>query len=274
MNRYNGTQKAKLSMVLALALAAMIPFAAFAETTTAATTPTTDTTASATSPAQQRNFGGNGHARGNNYSLDTSTLTDEQKTAYDKAVTLYEQIEDAVLLDLVSANVVTQADVDSYTALRTAEKSLSDIDQSVWTAAQYKAYYEAVQKTGDERKTALQALADAGQLTQAQADALSAENQTDLWATISQNSSTNTAIQTALTTLRQAMQTLRSTLREAGISGVANGEQPGGFDNNAQNGMPSQNGFPEQANGQNNSGQQNRTMPNGPQSNQQQGGHI
>jgi len=259
----NNKQRAKRGALLALVLALMIPFSVFAETATA-TTASATASANTTTAAQTPDFGDNSHMRGGNSFLDTSSLTDEQKATYNKALTLYEQVEDAVLADLVTAKVVSQANVDQYTALRTAEKSVSDIDQSNWTAAQYKAYYEANEKTGDERTAAFKALVDAGQLNQAQADALSADKQTDLWASISQNSSTNSDIQTAMNTMRQARQTLNSTLREAGISSMMQGEQPRGLGNNAESGMPRQSGFSNQMPNQNNpgNGQQNGMMPN------------
>jgi hypothetical protein len=87
-------------------------------------------------------------------------------------VALYEQVEDSVLADLVTASVVAQSDVIP-TSPSARAASLAGLDQSAWTADQYKAFYEANAKTGDERTAAMQALADAGQLTQAQADALS-----------------------------------------------------------------------------------------------------
>jgi hypothetical protein len=267
MFRNNGIPKAGKGLILlALVLAAIIPFSALATTATDSTSSTTDATTQATAP-QQAGFGGNGGGPGgnggnggmqgfnngvNSNSADI-TLTDDQQATYDKAVTLYEQIEDAVLADLVSAGVVSQADVDSYTALRQAEKSMDELDQSTWTAAQYKAYYEATAKTGDERKAALQALADAGQLTQAQADAMSAENQTDLWSTISRNASTNSDIQTAMNTMQQARQTLNATLKEAGIQGTmtdnnlfgnmggGNGMMPGNGRNASEGGNGMQN---------------------------------
>lgn len=246
------------SMILALALAAMVPFAAFAETATGAAT-----TADASAPKQQQRFEGNGRMRGGDFGamLDVSTLTEEQKAVYDKAVTLYEQVEDAVLADLVTASVVTQADVDTYQANRTAEKALTAIDQSAWTAEQYKAYYEATQKTGDERTAALQALVDAGQLTQAQADAENSDHQSSLWDSILQNATTNTAIQTALGTMRQARQTLGKTLRDAGISGLGMGM----FGGRGRDGAFGQNNAPGQG------CEQNRDMDGGNRPNGQQG---
>jgi hypothetical protein len=104
-----------------------------------------------------------------------------------------------------------------------------DFDPSGWTAQQYKAYYEANAKTGDERKAAMQALVEAGQLTQVQADALCAQAQGNLWATIQKNAGTNSAIQTALSTMRQAQRTLSSTLKKAGITDLSKGLIPGSF---------------------------------------------
>ncbi len=237
MLRKHFTRKAKRGVTLvAVTMAVMIPFAAFAQTTTEAAV-TADTTTQATTPG--RNMGG---MSGNNGSfsmgtVDTSTLTDEQKTVYEQALTLYEGVEDQVLADLVAASVITQADVDTYTALRAAEKTVTDLDQSAWTAAQYKAYYEANAKTGDERKQAMQVLADAGQLTQEQADALGAQGENDLWNTISANAGTNSAIQQALSTIQQARGTLQETLHNADIytSGFGGG-MGGGMGGNNQNG--------------------------------------
>ena len=59
---------------------------------------------------------------------------------------------------------------------------------------------------------------DAGQLTQAQADAISAQGQQTLWQTINQNATTNKTIQSAQNTLQQAKQTMNETLSEAGIT--------------------------------------------------------
>lgn len=249
---------------MAVALAAMIPFAAYAQTNT------TGSPAGASSPnaafAQRSGKGGNdaragGGAMFGNDAVDTSALTEEQKTVYDQATALYEEIEDQVLSDLVSAGVVTQTDVDDYTALRASEKSLTSLDMSAWTAEQYKAYYEAVQETGEERKAAMQALADAGQITQAQADALSAQGQGNLWSTISQNASTNSAIQTAMSTMRQAYATYRETLNASDIpfAGKDNmrGNMQGQFGSNRQTEQPSM------PNGQSgtNSGSQQSSVP-------------
>ncbi len=217
----------KGAVFFAVALAAVIPFAALAETT-AQGAATADVTAGATVRAMMPNRGDHGAAY-DNYIVDTSSLTEEQKAAYARALALYEQVEDAVLSDLATAGVVAQADVDSYIALRAAEKSKVDFNSSSWTAQQYKAYYEANAKTGDERKAAMQALVEAGQLTQDQADALSAQGQGSLWATIQKNAETNSAIQIALSTMRQAQRTLSSTLKEAGITGLRKGFMPGGM---------------------------------------------
>jgi hypothetical protein len=225
--------------LLVLTLAVAIPFAVLAETAA-------QTTATAGMPStgaqvntgmgmfgRMMGHGGTGFGMGGygmgGYGIDTSSLTEQQKTAYDSAVALYEQVEDSVLNDLVNANVVAQADVDTYHALRTAQKSLAELDQSAWTAEQYKAYYEANAKTGDDRKAAMQALADAGQLTQSQADAMSAQGQSDLWTKIMQNAGTNSVIQTAVSTLRQARQTLNKTLNDAGITVKGNGGMGFGF---------------------------------------------
>jgi len=215
----------KGAALLAIALAAVIPFTGLAETVAQETAPAAST-AVATVRAAAPGRGGHGFAYGS-FSLDMSALTEEQKSAYTSAVSLYEQVEDAVLSDLAAAGVVAQSDVDSYIALRTAEKSIASLDQSSWTAQQYKAYYEANAKTGDERKAAMQALVEAGQLTQAQADALSAQGQSCLWAAIQKNAGTNSVIQTALSTMQQAQRTLSSTLKEAGITGMGKGLMPG-----------------------------------------------
>jgi len=255
MNNQNTNKRMKWgAALLALVLAVAIPVLAVAEAATQepaaasdTTTATADTTTGTTMQGRMFGRGGNGYGMGG-YGLNTSSLTDEQKAAYDSALALYEQVEDKVLADLVTGGVVAQADVDTYTAQRTAQKSLNEIDQSSWTADQYKAFYEANAKTDDERKTAMQALADAGQLTQAQADALSAQDGSDLWTTIAQNSSTNSAIQAAITTMQQARQTMNSTLHTAGIEGMGMGKGMfGGFcmdgkgfgqtDNQNQNGM-------------------------------------
>jgi hypothetical protein len=241
MNWADRGMKKRVALI-AMALAVAIPFAVMAEAanqTTAATGMPSTASAVSTGVGMGGMHGrsGNGFGMGAdslgacglyNYA-DTSEFTDAQKTAYDGALNLYGQVEDAVLNDLVIANVLSQADVDTYHALQTAQKSLADLDRTAWTADQYKAYYEANAKTGDDRKTAMQALADAGQLTQNQADALSAQGQSDLWTKIAQNASTNSAIQTAVSTLQQARQTMNKTLNDAGISVKDNGGMNFGF---------------------------------------------
>ncbi len=222
MIKENNHQKMKRgAALLTLVLAAMIPLASMAESATEAT-PAAGSNTNTAVAAKMNGRGGMGRFLGG-FDLDASGLTDEQKAAYDSALTLYEQVEDAVLKDLVTANIVTQSDVDEYIALRTAQKSLGELVKTSWTAEQYKAFYEANAKTGGERKAAMQALSDAGQLTQDQADALSAQGETGLWAKIAQNATTNSAIQTAIGTMRQALATLTGTLRDAGIEGMFNG---------------------------------------------------
>lgn len=229
--------------LIALVLAVSIPFVVLAETTGQTTATSAMPLTSMAARGRMNNRSGNGYGMGsygmgNNFmgscafgyfGVDTTSLTDEQKNAYDSAVALYEQVEDAVLSDLVTANVLAQADVDAYHAQRTAQKSLAGLDQTGWTAGQYKAFYEANVKTGDDRKAAMQALTDAGQLTQAQADALSAQGQSDLWTKIARNANTNSAIQTAIAILGQARKTLNNSLRSAGIAFRGNGVMNGGF---------------------------------------------
>jgi hypothetical protein len=248
MSKENNHQKRlkRGTALLTLALVAALPFASMAESTTQAPQ-AADGKANVAIAAKLNGRGGMGRFPGI-MNVDTSKLTDEQKATYESALSLYEQVEDAVLKDLVTANVVTQADVDAYAALRTAQKSLSELDQTNWTPDQYKAFYEANTKTGDERKAAMQALADAGQLTQDQANALSAQGGTGLWAKIAQNANTNSAIQTAVGTMRQALAKFVSTLRDAGIQGMGKGVMFGGFKDGAmkfgqnveKNGMPMQ----------------------------------
>ena len=144
--------------------------------------------------------------------------------------------------------------MDAYQALRANEEALAGLDQSGWTAEQYKAYYEATQLSGDERKAAMQALADAGQLTQAQADALAAQGEGNLWRTLMQNQSTNSDIQKALRTLEQARQTLNQTLRDADISGLAAEDQLGGL---GRGGMGAMGGQQPNGGTGNNSGMNN-----------------
>jgi hypothetical protein len=144
-------------------------------------------------------------------------LTDEQKAVYDKALALYREIEDAVLADLVAAGSVTQADVDAYKLMRDAAAELKALDTSAWTAKQLKAYYEALQLTGDARKAAMQALADAGQISQAVANALSGDQATNLWQTLQKSKGRDAAVKTALNTLAMARDAFVKTLRDAGI---------------------------------------------------------
>lgn len=228
VNENNNQKMKRVPVLLGLVLAISIPFTSLAETSPQALATTADTTTSATVHVQSLSRGSSGRMIGD-YNVDTSSLTDEQKTAYESALALYEQVEDAVLSDLMAASIVAQADVDAYTALRAAQKSLSDLDQAAWSAEQYKAFYEANTKTGDKRKAAMQALADAGQLTQAQADALSAQGQSDLWTKVAQNASTNSIIKTAISTMQQARQKFTSSLRDAGITGVGKGGMFGSF---------------------------------------------
>ena len=228
MKKESGNKSLKRRVVLlALVLAVAIPIAALTETATQTTTADTANTATAVYGRMSGRGGMGGYGRGGMclgcYGVDTSSFTEEQKTAYDSAVALYEQVEDSVLADLVTGGVVAQTDVERYIAQRAAQKSLDELDQSAWTAEQYKAFYEANTKTGDDRKAAMQALADAGQLTQAQANALSSLGQGDLWAKIIENADTNSTIQTAISTLRQARQTMNKSFSDAGITTMGKG---------------------------------------------------
>ena len=233
MNRYNHQKIMKRgTAIAALALAAILPLSSMAESAAQTTPAAAEGSTNAAVEARVPGRGGLGRFSGA-MRVDASQLTQEQKAAYDSAIALYEQVEDAVLSDLAAANIVTQADVDAYVKLRAAQKSLDEMDQTIWTAQQYKAYYEANAKTGDERKAAMQALADAGQLTRDQADALGVQGETGLWAKIIQNANTNSAIQTAVSTMRQALATLNSTLRDAGIEGVGKGMMFEGIQNGA-----------------------------------------
>ncbi len=237
-------------LLLVLTLAAMVPLVGLAQAGASAA----DATSSATTPQnapQAPQSGGQGSTGGGGAkrisALDLSTLTEAQRATYDSALTLYRQIEDAVLADLVAAGVVAQTDVDAYVTMRDASGSLGELDMTAWTAAQYKAYYEALQKTGDDRTAALNALVAAGQLTQAQANAINGANANDLWKNLAKNARTNSAIKTALGTLQQAEQTLRKTLRDAGINGLALGDaigslRPVGRGNGGPNAPGGQNG--------------------------------
>lgn len=244
------------ALLLALTLAAMLPLMALAEAAT-------DTAAAdATGAATAQTGGGmpqqGGGMRGQGMGMQSSqTLTADQQTAYDAALALYRQVEDAVLADLVATGTVTQADVDAYTAQREASgelDGLDGLDTSTWTALQYKAYYEALQKTGEERTAAVQALADAGQLTQAQAEALTSNGTDGLWQRLTSNAGTNTAVQTAVETLHQASQTLRKTLRDAGINGLAKRDSIGSLGQNGAAGgirpQDGQQGMPGSGNSQ------------------------
>lgn len=216
-------------LLLVLTLIAMLPLTGLAQAGASAADATSSATTPQNGPQTQQggSQGGTGGGAKRINALDLSTLTQEQRATYDSALTLYRQIEDAVLADLVAAAAVTQTDVDAYVAMRNASGSLGELDMSAWTAAQYKAYYEALQKTGDDRTAALNALVAAGQLTQTQADAINGTNASDLWENLAQNARTNSAIKTALGTLQQAEQTLRKTLRDAGINGLALGDAIG-----------------------------------------------
>lgn len=52
--------------------------------------------------------------------VDTSTLTAEQRTAYDVAQAALQATEDGLLKQLVEAGLVTQVDADAYAAMRSA----------------------------------------------------------------------------------------------------------------------------------------------------------
>ncbi len=210
--------KKRATVLFALILAATLPVTAFAADATASAT---STLPGAMMPSQGQMGGNRGNQQiGMGNTDSTTVLTEEQQVVYNDALALYEGVEDEVLKDLVSDGVIAQQDMDDYISLREAQASMDTLDKSNWTAAQYKDYYEAVQKTGDELTAALQALVDAGQLTQAQADVLASRNTTNLWMKIRQNANTNSAIQTALTTMQQALATFRSTLQNAGITGM------------------------------------------------------
>lgn len=211
---------------LALVLAMVIPMTVFAETA--------DATASATmGPSGVMAGQANGNRTGDRpmdgrgrmnadgqgiYGLDTSTMTEAQKTAYDTAIAQYETTEDAVLAELVTAGKLTQEQVDAHKAHRAAQKMMGSIARATWTQAQSDALDDAYAKTGDERVQALQALVTAGQLTQEQADVLAAGEQSDLWQTAFQNDE-DTALETALDTMRAARDTMQDALRDAGILG-------------------------------------------------------
>lgn len=86
------------------------------------------------------------------------------RTTYDAAV-------DAALAEIVAAGGLTQDAVDSYHALRDAERLLEKIDTSSWTAEQLAAYKKAV-SGGSVDETALAELASQGILTEADVAAL------------------------------------------------------------------------------------------------------
>lgn len=253
----NNRRKGFGAILLVLALTVAIPFAALAQTTTPENAVATDATSGATGNSNTRPALGNtsnqtqGKARQGvpgqgRATVDLSALTDAQKEVYTGAVTLMAQVEDAVLADLVKEGVVAQADVEAYTALRAAKQALAALDQSAWTAEQYKAYYEANAKSGEERKAALSALVEAGQLTQEQVTALTADQQSDLWAKIRENANTNSAIQSAMNTMQQAQQTMNTTLRKAEIVPAERGMMGGSNDRqgnaNGQNSQPAMSG--------------------------------
>ena len=147
---FRKTLRGILPISLAVIVAVLLPFSSLAETASVDSNTATDATTQATAPNAQggngmeNNSSQGGKGMGNapaqagnapamtNYTVDTSNLTDEQNTIYTQAVTLYEQVEDEVLSDLVTAGVVAQADVDTYTALRAAQKTLTDIDKTAW----------------------------------------------------------------------------------------------------------------------------------------------
>ncbi len=208
----------RATVFFALILAAILPVTAFAADATAGAT----ATVSRAMPAQGQMGGNRGNQINGMVNVDSTTaLTEEQQAVYNDALALYRGVEVEVLKDLVTAGVIAQQDMDDYVTRCEAQASMDELDTSNWTAAQYKAYYEAVQETGDALTEALQALVDAGQLTQAQADVLASRNSTNLWIKIRQNANTNSSIQTALTTMQQALVTFRSTLQNAGITGMS-----------------------------------------------------
>lgn len=210
--------KTTLSAICALVLILMMAVApmASAESTQAGTL---DAVTETQSTSTVLGKGGKGMERG----MTAQTLTDEQKAALADAQAAYDQAEDEALSGLVMAGVLTQINVDNYIAQRTAQRSISDLDQSQWTVAQAQSLNEALKKTGDERTGALTQFVTDGLLTQQQADALAnAEAPQNVWSQVNASALTDdqkSAVQLAQAQLNQARATYQLALTTAGIQG-------------------------------------------------------
>ncbi len=239
-----GRRAGAVFLALALALAAVGPMMTEAQAADATSSATVPKGGGGGSQSAPQSTGGSKStsqkaAATFDVKVEFGAMTEEQKAVYDKALALYRGIEDAVLADLVTAGSATQADVDAYKLMRDAATQLDALDTGAWTAAQFKAYYEALQLKGDERKAALQALVDAGQLPQAVANVLSGDKVADLWRTLRKNSRKDAAVQTALSTMTMARDAFIRTLRDAGIMPAVRNSSRGGVPN--RSGAPAAN---------------------------------
>lgn len=101
-----------------------------------------------------------------------STLTDEEKAqAMATARSTYDAAVDAALVDILAVGGLSQEAVDSYHALRDAERLLEKVDTSNWTQDQIAAYQQGV-SGNSVNETALAGLVSQGVLTEAEVAAI------------------------------------------------------------------------------------------------------
>ncbi len=195
-----GLTRKLAALGLASALVLSMSAAALAEATT------TDATTAATATA-------------------AATLTNEEKQqARQAARSTYDAAVDEVLTEMVTAGALTQEAVDSYHALRDAERLVEQIDTSSWTLDQVTAFRQAISGSG-VNETTLAGLISQGALTQADADAIKKAYDSDrvtLTALINKVD-TSKATQAMITQLQDARKAYAQALADAGIvSGIGN----------------------------------------------------
>ncbi len=106
-------------------------------------------------------------------------LTEEQRAALEQAQTAQEEAYKAFLAELVTAGIVTQAELDAYNRIAAQRKIAGDIDTMQWTLEKNMTLREALAKSGKEKQDALAAFVTEELLTQEQADALLASTTTE-----------------------------------------------------------------------------------------------
>lgn len=163
-----------------------------------------------------------------------STLTDEEKTAARTAArTTYDAAVDAALAEIVAAGGLAQEAVDSYHALRDAERLVEKIDTSAWTAEQLAAFKKAVTRDKAD-ESALADLVSQGMLTEADVAALKLAYGTHVTLSdLMHQVDTTKADPTLVTAITDARAAFGQALQDAGLMGVqGKGDAKAGQDNN------------------------------------------